>query len=37
LHDVLETSQWHAFAQIHAYIDFMHAHSTRILESHWLL
>jgi hypothetical protein len=29
----LETPQWHKFAKTQAYIDFMHAHTHRILES----
>jgi hypothetical protein len=33
LQDFLETPQWHKFAETHAYIDFMHAHPTRIPES----
>jgi hypothetical protein len=33
LHDFLETPQWHKFAKTRAYIDFMHAHPARILES----
>jgi hypothetical protein len=33
LHDFLETPQWHKFAKSQAYIDFMHAHPTRIPES----
>jgi hypothetical protein len=33
LQDFLETPQWHKFAKTHAYIDFTHAHPTRILES----
>jgi hypothetical protein len=34
LQDFLETPQWHKFAKTHTYIDFMHAHPSRILESH---
>jgi hypothetical protein len=34
LQDFLETPQWHKFAKTQAYIDIMHAHPTRILESH---
>jgi hypothetical protein len=34
LQDFLETPQWHKFAKTHAYIDFMHAHLARILESY---
>jgi hypothetical protein len=30
LQDFLKTPQWHKFAKIHAYIDFMHAHPARI-------
>jgi hypothetical protein len=33
LQDFLETPQWHKFAKTKAYIDFMHAHTTRIPES----
>jgi hypothetical protein len=33
LRDFSETPQWHNFAQSRAYIDFMHAHPTRIPES----
>jgi hypothetical protein len=33
LQDFLETPQWHKFAKIHAYNDFMHAYPTRIHES----
>jgi adenylate kinase family enzyme len=33
LQDFLETPQWHKFAKTHAYIDFMHAHPARNLES----
>jgi hypothetical protein len=33
LQDFLETPQWHKFAKTRAYIDFMHAHPTRIPES----
>jgi hypothetical protein len=33
LQDILETPQCHTFAKTHAYIDFMHAHPTRIPES----
>jgi hypothetical protein len=33
LQDFLETPQWHKFAKTQAYIDFMHAHPTRIHES----
>jgi hypothetical protein len=33
LQDFLEAPQWHKFAKTHAYIDFMHAHPTRIPES----
>jgi hypothetical protein len=33
LQDYLETPQWHKFAKTHAYIDFMHAHPSRISES----
>jgi hypothetical protein len=33
LQDFLETPQWHKFAKTKAYIDFMHAHPTRIPES----
>jgi hypothetical protein len=33
----LETPQWHAFAKIQLYIDFIHAHSARILEFQQLL
>jgi hypothetical protein len=33
LQDFLETPQWRKFAKTHAYIDFMHAHPARILES----
>jgi hypothetical protein len=28
----METPQWHAFAQIYAFNDFMHAYPTRIHE-----
>jgi hypothetical protein len=30
LQDFLETPQWHAFAEAQAYVDFMHAHLSRI-------
>jgi hypothetical protein len=33
LQEFLETPQWHKFARTHAYIDFMHAHPTRIPQS----
>jgi hypothetical protein len=33
LQDFLETPQWHKFAKTQAYIDFLHAHPARILES----
>jgi hypothetical protein len=33
LQDFLETPEWHKFAKTQAYIDFMHAHPTRIHES----
>jgi hypothetical protein len=33
LQNFLETPQWHKFAKIQAYIDFMHAYPTRIPES----
>jgi hypothetical protein len=33
LQDFLETPQWHKFAKTHTYMDFMHAHPTRIPES----
>jgi hypothetical protein len=33
LQDFLETPQWHKFAKTEAYLDFMHAHPARILES----
>jgi hypothetical protein len=33
LQDFLETPQWHRFVKTQAYIDFMHAHPTRIRES----
>jgi hypothetical protein len=33
LQDFLETPQWHKFAKTQAYVDFMHAHPTRIPES----
>jgi hypothetical protein len=33
LEDFLETPQWHKFAKTNAYIDFMHAHPSRIHES----
>jgi hypothetical protein len=33
LQDFLETPQWHKFAKTEAYIDFMHDHQARILES----
>jgi hypothetical protein len=33
LQDLLETPQWHKFAKTKAYIDFMHAHPTRIPDS----
>ena len=33
LQDFLETPQWHKFVKTQAYIDFMHAHPTRIHES----
>jgi hypothetical protein len=33
LQDFLETPQWYKCAKTQAYIDFMHAHPTRILES----
>jgi hypothetical protein len=33
LQDLLETPQWHKFAKTQVYIDFMHAHPARILES----
>jgi hypothetical protein len=33
LQEFLETPPWHKFAKTHAYIDFMHAHPTRIHES----
>jgi hypothetical protein len=32
LQDFLETPRWHKFAKTHAYIDFMHAHPTRIAK-----
>jgi hypothetical protein len=32
LQDFSETPQWHKFAKTHVYIDFMHAHPTRILS-----
>jgi hypothetical protein len=34
LQKFLETPQWHAFAETQVHIDFMHAFSARILESH---
>jgi hypothetical protein len=33
LQEFLETPQWHKFAKTHAYINFMHAHPTRIPDS----
>jgi hypothetical protein len=33
LQEFLETPQWHKFAKTQAFIDFMHAHPARILES----
>jgi hypothetical protein len=33
LHEFLETPQWHKFAKTQAYVDFMHAHQTRIPTS----
>jgi hypothetical protein len=33
LQEFLETPQWHKFAKTQSYIDFMHAHQARILES----
>jgi hypothetical protein len=34
LQDFLETPLWHSkFAKTHAYINFIHAHTSRILES----
>jgi hypothetical protein len=38
LQDFLETpAQWYKFANTQTYFDFMHAHPTRIHESHQLL